>query len=296
MQTPSGPFISSNIFRVLFICGLMWCLYGDVFSQRNTLGIIAPLENDSLLYASGFRITGTTVGNALNPDMTEEEFLAKVEFIKKMRCRVYLCNVLFPGSIKIAGPDVNQKKALDYLEKVLARAERAGIKNLTLGSGGARRLPDGYDKTKATGDFVLLAGKMAALARAHGVVIILENLNSTETNFITRLSEAAAIVRSVNDPGFRLNADIYHMLKENESPEEIKKAGNLIVYCEIAEKQNRALPGVNKEDFRPYLSALKDIKYKGPIVIEGNSDDLQRDVPQSYQYLKKQLREVYGKK
>ena len=82
-------------------------------------------------------------------------------------------------------------------------------------------------------------------------------------------------------------------MKENESPEEIKKAGKLIVYCELAEKETRSLPGVRQDDFRPYLSALKEINYKGPIMIEGNSDNLKRDVPTAYQYLTTQLGEVY---
>jgi sugar phosphate isomerase/epimerase len=280
----------------MVIVMMVLCSGGHAYSQRNTLGIIAPLDNDSLMYASGFRLNGATVGSTLSPTLSEDEFLERVEVMKKTRCKVYLCNVLFPGSLKIAGPDVDEKQVLDYLDKVVTRAERAEIQNLTLGSGGARRLPEGYDKTKATDDFIVLAGKMAVVAKAHGVTIILENLNSTETNFITKLREAAEIVRRVDHPNFRLNADIYHMLKENESAEEIKNAGKLIVYCEIAEKQNRALPGVSREDFRPYLSALKDIKYKGPILIEGNSDNFKRDIPLAFQYLSRQLQEVYGKK
>ena len=59
---------------------------------------------------------------------------------------------------------------------------------------------------------------MAAVAAKYDVILALENLNSTECNFINTLSEALAVVKAVDHPNFRLCVDIYHMLKENESP------------------------------------------------------------------------------
>jgi sugar phosphate isomerase/epimerase len=53
------------------------------------------------------------------------------------------------------------------------------------------------------------------------------------------------------------------------------------------------LPGVAGEDFRPYLKALKDIRYKGPIIIEGRTNDLKTDVPKAFAFLSGQLKEVY---
>ena len=257
------------------------------------LGMVTTLEHDSLLYASGFRLIGTSVGSLISPALSEEEFRQNVKKIGALKCSLYMCNVLFPPSLKIAGPDVKEKKVLDYLEAVLLGAQAAGVKHLVLGSGGARGLPEGYNSEKAKADFVLLAKKMAIAASKHKVTIILENLNSTETNFLNTLRDAAAVVRRVNHPSFRLNADIYHMLKENESPEEIRKAGDVIIYSEIAEKEGRTLPGVVGDDFRPYLRALKDIGFRGPIIIEGRVNALQTDVPKAYTALMKQLREVY---
>lgn len=259
------------------------------------LGMAGSLDNDSLLYASGFRLIGTSVSSLISPSLSEEEFAANLKKIAALKCRLFMCNVLFPPALKIAGPDVDEKAVLDYLSAVLARAKKAGVKHLILGSGGARRLPDGYDAEKAKTDFSILARKMATVANRNGVTIILENLNSTETNFLNRLRDAADVVRRVGHPAFRLNADIYHMIKEGEPAEEIRKAGDVIVYCEIAEKEQRTLPGVKGDDFIPYLQALRDSKFKGPIVIEGASKNLREDVPMAYAYLSEQLKIVYGK-
>lgn len=257
------------------------------------LGMVAGLENDSLLYASGFCLIGTTVGSLIDPSLSAAELAANVEKVKSLKCQLYLCNVLFPASLKIAGPGVDEARVLDHLKAVLTRAKLAGVKNLVLGSGGARRLPDNYSKEQAAAEFAALAKKMAVAARQYGITIILESLNSTETNFLNRLSEAADVVRRVGHKNFRLNADIYHMLKEDESPDEIRGARDVIVYAEIAEKENRTLPGVAGEDFKPYLKALKDIRYKGPLVIEGRSGNLATEAPKSHAYLMTQLREVY---
>ena len=258
------------------------------------LGLVESLDRDSLVYASGFRLLGETVGKMLSPTLTEEQFAANLERIKKAKTKLYLCNVLFPGNIKIAGPEVDPQKVVDYLDQVFARAQKANIPVIVLGSGGSRRLPDGYDKQKATTDFIALCKQMAGVAKKYNITIAIESLNSGETNFLTTVQEAAHVVRQVNYLNFRLNADIYHMMKENEPPQHIIDAGKLITHVEIAEKKKRTMPGVVGEDFRPYFRALKQIKYKGPIVIEARVNDATKEIPAAYHYLTKQLQEVYS--
>ena len=131
-------------------------------SKKNSapqLGIVSRLEQDSLAYESGFRVIGESVGRMLSPSLTEELFWQNVERIKKAKCKVYLCNVFFPGTIKIAGPDVDQKRVISYADTVLSRAKQAGIPFIILGSGGPRRIPDGFDKDKAKVDFIILCKK-----------------------------------------------------------------------------------------------------------------------------------------
>ncbi len=258
------------------------------------LGMIVPLAQDSLLYAAGFSMLGESVGRMLSPSLTNAAFQTNLKKIKATRTKVYVCNILFPGSLKIAGPEVQEGEVLAYLDKVFSRAKEARIPMIVLGSGGSRRLPDNYSNDKAKEDFTGLCRKMAVVAKKHGITIALENLNSTETNFLTTLQEAAEVVKNVNHPNLRLNADIYHMMKENEPPQHIIDAGNIIVYVEVAEKEKRTLPGVTGEDFKPYFSALKTIGYKGPVFIEGNVTNPATEIPLAAEYLTKQLKEAYA--
>ncbi len=258
------------------------------------LGIVAPLEQDSLIYASGFHMLGESVGRMLAPSLTEEQFQLNLSRIKKARCKVLLCNIFFSASMKIAGPAVDEQRVLGYADTVFSRAKKAGISFIVLGSGGARRIPEGYDVKKAQADFALLCRKLAMVAGRYGIIIALESLQSAEANFLISLQSAAAVVRAVDHPNFKLNADIFHMMREGELPQSIVDAADVLVYCEIAEKERRSLPGVQGDDLKPYLRALRKAKYKGYIFIEGNTNDPGKEIPLSFKYLTRQLAEVYA--
>ena len=270
--------------------------FGFIPKRNNIpqLGIVFRLDQDSLVYASGFRVIGESVGRMLSPSLTEEQFQQNLEKIKKAKCKLYLCNVFFSGTIKIAGPDVDEKRVLSYADTVLSRAKQAGLPVIVLGSGTSRRLPDGYDMVKAKKDFIELCRKLAVLASKYDVKFAFESLQSSETNFINTVKEAAEIVRGVNHPNFRLNADIFHMSRENESPQSIIDAADVLAHVEIAEKQTRSMPGVMGDDFKPYLRALRKANYKGYIFIEANSNNPNNDIPLTFKYLSRQLEEVYA--
>lgn len=258
------------------------------------LGIVAPIEKDSLIHAAGFKFIGESVGRMISPSLSEEKFNSNLQAISKLRSKLYMCNVMFPGNMKIAGPDVNEPIVLGYVDSLFSRAQKAGISVIVLGSGGARRLPDGYDVKKATGAFVSLFKKIAPIAAKYNVRIALENLQSKETNFINTVKSAAEIVRSVNHPNFRLNADIFHMRREHEPPQNIIDAKDLLIHCEIAEDAERTLPGIKGDDFTPYLAALKAANYKGPIFVEAGSNYSEEQIKFCFKYLSKQIENVYN--
>jgi len=279
------------VFAILFTF-----LFGFIRKEETIpqLGIVSRLDQDSLIYASGFRMIGESVGRMLAPSITEEQFHQNITRIHKARCTLYLCNVFFPGTIKIAGPEVDENRVLSYADTVLSRAQKAGLSFIVLGSGGSRGIPDGYDMQKAKADFIQLCKKLAAVASKYKIIIALEGLQSSETNFINTAKAAGEIVKGVNHPNFRLNADIFHMMRENESPQSIVDNAEVLAHCEIAEKQTRSFPGVMGDDFKPYLRALRKANYKGKIFIEGNTSNPVNDLPLAFKYLTGQLKEVYA--
>src|ERR1700722_8554541 len=58
-------------------------------------------------------------------------------------------NSLVPASLKITGPSADLSALQKYMTRVLSRAGSVGIKTLVFGSGGARNVPEGFDRAAA---------------------------------------------------------------------------------------------------------------------------------------------------
>ena len=236
-----------------------------------------------------------SIQNCLSPlKFSDAEFEKYLATFAGMKTKIYAVNIFIPGDMKLVGPDVQELKILDYAKQVLARCKKADIKMIVWGSGGARRVPEGFDHKKATEQFIDIAKKVSALAKEFDITIALENLNSTETNFINTVKDALEVVKAVNHPNFRLCVDVYHMLKEAEPPAIIESTKKYLVHCDLAERDNRTPPGVVGDDFRPYLKALYKVGYNKVIVLECRWENIAAQAVSARVNLQKQLEEVYN--
>ena len=280
--------------RILTIISFAFSCLITQAQDAPAIGIAQDISSDSIAYKIGYTYLVSSISKYISPrNVSDEQFKTNAALIKKLKTPIYAFNLFIPAELKLVGDKVDEKAILEYTEIVLTRCQALGVKVIVWGSGGARRIPDGFDRARATEQFVSIARKIATQAESHNVVIAVENLNSTETNFITTLQEAFEIIKKVHHPYLRLCADIYHMLKENESPAIIEKAGKAIVHCDLAEKDGRTPPGVKGDDFKPYLKALKKIKYTGTIILECNWDNVSTQGATALANLEKQLAEVY---
>lgn len=259
------------------------------------IGISESLENDSLVTAAGYTCIIESISRRVSPrTVSDSAFRKNIAIFKNLKTPIYAFNLFIPAELKLVGPAVDEKAVLDYVEIVMRRLSQTDTRLIVWGSGGARRIPDGFDRKTAENQFVAIGKKIAAIAQKYHIVIALENLNSSETNFINTVQEALYIVKKVNHPNLRLNADIYHMLKEGESSAIIAKTKKYLVHVEIAEKENRTAPGVAGTDFRPFLRELKKVGYHNKIVMEGRWEKLSDIAVPALQYLQNQIDEVYG--
>ena len=256
------------------------------------IGVCTDLSNNAILANAGYIFIEEAVRNFLVPDADEPGFQNRLALLKQSKLPVEVCNVFIPGNLKSVGPGAVHNEILKFAEIVFRRAALAGVKIIVFGSGGSRSIPKDWSVDESTAQFVSLGKQMAIIAERYNVVIALEPLNSKECNFINTAAEGAAIVRKIEHKNFRLMVDIYHMMMENETPEEIYKYGDLVYHVHIAEKSGRSAPGVNNEDFRPFFKALKDTGYKGRISIECNWTDLEKQSGLAIQTIKRQLSEV----
>ena len=232
------------------------------------VGVCKGQKDAAAMKAAGYDFIEGNVGGLFVPDKPEAEFEKILASLKDLAIPFLAVNGFLPGGMKIVGPDANHDAAAKYAENALRRAGVANIKTIVFGSGGARRIPEGFEAAKARDQFIAFGKRIAPAAEKAGVTLALEPLNRKETNFINSVTEGAAIVDAIAHPAFRLHADIYHMLQEDEQPDAITQAGARIVHVHVAQKGSRIAPMPGGTDFRPYFKALKGIAYRGKVSLE----------------------------
>ncbi len=256
------------------------------------IGICTAFSNASGLKPSVDYIE-ENVQRLLVGQADDEEFAAASAGAADCGLPILAANCFLPGSLRSTGPDVDLKALKRYVSNVMARAATVGIRRIVFGSGGSRKLEEGMTAAGAMKDFIAVNKAIAPIAAAHGVTLVIEPLNSQDCNFITCLRDGAEVVTEVDHPNVRLLADLYHMARDDEDPEEIARFGNLIAHVHVAEKEHRTAPGVEGDDLRPYLTALKEAGYSGGLSLECRwGDDMTAEAPPAVASLRQQAAAV----
>jgi sugar phosphate isomerase/epimerase len=295
MNTSRRDFIRFTVLAGTTLILRPFSIYGvaseaGMFLEK--IGVSTGLANNGILATAGYSFVEEAVRTFLVPAEPESVFEQKLALLKESKLPVEACNTFLPATLKCVGPAPVHDEILKYGEIVFRRAQMAGVKTIVFGSGGARAIPEGFSREEAKQQFISVCKQLAPLAQKYNVVITLEPLNTRECNFINSVAEGGEIVQLVKHENFRLLADIYHMLMENESPANITRYGHLLYHTHIAEKTGRTAPGVNNDDFRPYFKALKDVKYEGRMAIECSWKNLELQAGGALKVLRSQLAEI----
>ncbi|HAT09753.1 MAG TPA: sugar phosphate isomerase/epimerase [Planctomycetes bacterium] len=207
---------------------------------------------------------------------------------------ILAANCFLPGDLPCVGPQVDRAAILAWATVAFARAAEAGMTRIVFGSGASRRIPEGFSRALARDQFVDLLREIGPVAATRGVLLVVEPLNRGECNFINSVDEGAAIVRDANVAGVRLLADLYHMARDGEGPESLLRAGDLLQHVHVAEREQRTAPGVQGDDFGPWLRALAAIRYQGAISIESGWSDMPSQLTAAIAALRRQVEAAFG--
>jgi len=101
-----------------------------------------------------------------------------------------------------------------------------------------------------------------------GLTIALEILNRFESCLLNDVDEGIRFCNDINKPAVKLLLDTFHMnIEEDNIADAFRKAGDLVAHVHVGEG-NRKLPGQGHLPWEEIGQALKDINYKGMIVME----------------------------
>ncbi|GAA5063827.1 hydroxypyruvate isomerase [Thermocatellispora tengchongensis] len=179
-----------------------------------------------------------------------------------------LWTLLIEGRATLADAKTHES-FLDNVRAAAVVARRLGCDRIVTGSGVG--LP--YMRRAVQHRTVVDALKAGAdIAAEHGVVIVLENLNTKVDHpgtLFDTTAECLQAIREVGSPGLALLYDMYHSLQMGETPErEVAEAIDLVSHVQIADLPERTEPGTGEIDWEARLRSLRDLGYTGPVGLE----------------------------
>lgn len=234
---------------------------------------------------AGYDYFEWSVGGLLNPREPDDVFRKALAQAQAVGIPCPALNVFIPADLKITGPKADLEALEAYVTIVFQRAQQAGVEVIVFGSGGARQIPDGYDRGRAWRQLIAFGQMLAPIAQLHSVTVVVEPLNTGETNVINTVAEGAALVEAVDHPGLRLLVDGYHWTKDNDSRASILQNIGLIHHAHIAAVAGR-LPPHPGDDCAAFLAVLREAGYTRRLSIEGNINDPTQDLRQALAILK----------
>ncbi len=130
-------------------------------------------------------------------------------------------------------------------------------------------LPEGHeDKRPFWDQSVRSMRELAPFAESRGVTLNVEVINRFEQFLLNEASEAVRYVEEVDNPACRVLLDTFHMnIEEDSIGGAIRTAGQYLSALHIGET-NRKPPGMGRMPWGEIKTALDDIGFDGPIVME----------------------------
>lgn len=233
-----------------------------------------------ILKKTGFDYVEIGLSSLYTAEKSEiENFLGALD---KNNIKCEAVNVIFPGGIKLTGENAEFEKAENYIAEIFEKTKSIGFKYVVFGSGGARRVPDGFPMEEAKEQLIkIINDYLIPAAEKYDFTVVVEELNKAETNIINTIDEAEYIVEKINNPKIKLLADLYHIGLENEDISKLSEKGSILAHCHIANPYNkRSYPQKSdsakaKELYKIFFENLKKASYQKGISIEGSPGGLE---------------------
>ncbi len=202
--------------------------------------------------------------------MTEEEQDAFLAEMKACGLTADSCCSFFGKEVVMMGDNVDLDIVKEATMKNIAVAEKFGMKVIVIGSGGARKIPEGYPIEKAKERFASVVRACADICREKGMKVVIEPLRRSETNFINTALDGLEMKEYIDHPAVGCLVDFFHLYTNEEDYNTVKELGDNLIHAHLARPNPDRLPPreEDKETVRQWIEILKGMDYKGRLVVE----------------------------
>ena len=206
--------------------------------------------------------------------MSEEEFKTALHYLDDVNIKVESCNGYFTSDVVLIGDKVDFKFIEEYSRRGMERVSKLGCKVIVIGSGTARRIPEGVPFEEGFNQFAKVVGFCADIAKEYGITIVVEPLNTRETNLINTVADGIELCEKVNRENVKGLVDFYHWFMNGETLDDIVNAKGKLAHVHLArDNEDRRSPKAeNLETCKVWAATLKKIGYNGRISLECGFD------------------------
>jgi len=248
---------------------LAYAPHFGMFRQHAGGGLAAELE---FMAAEGF--TALEDNGLKDRPVADQELIGATLARLNMRMGVFVAHTIAWNEANLTNGDAAARDAfVQQVRDSVEVAKRVNARWMTVVPGHVdRRLDMNYQ----TANVVEALKRAAAVLEPHGLVIVIESLNTLRDHpgqFLTRIPQAYQICRAVGSPSCKILFDIYHQqITEGNLIPNLNAAWDEIAYVQVGDNPGRREPGTGEINFRNVFRHLHSKGYQGVIGMEhGNS-------------------------
>ena len=179
-----------------------------------------------------------------------------------------------PGLHITTGDQAKRKKSWEYVHRSIDLcADLAGATSgnngvIVFGSPKQRSTYGAMTPRQAADIFTHELAHAAPHAESRGVRLLVESLPTSQSDVLTCLHDAVAIVRQIGSPAVQTMFDVHNAIEETEPHADLlRRFAPYIQHVHVNENDGRE-PGQGDYDFATLLSVLADLNYAGWISLE----------------------------
>jgi len=174
-----------------------------------------------------------------------------------------------PVGLHIGTPDeAVRKETAEYIVTLAEFCAELGGTDMVFGSPKSRDVPEGEDREGYRARSIDTIASIADRLTPLGVVIGMEPLARSISNFLNTAEEVRRFVAEIGHPQVRLTLDCYSMGDESLARGQIiRETGDLCAHVHANDTTKRE-PGTGDLDFGEVVEALNDIGYDGWVSLE----------------------------
>jgi D-psicose/D-tagatose/L-ribulose 3-epimerase len=187
-----------------------------------------------------------------------------------------ICACMGPGR-DFRGSPKDQKTAMKYCKTLVDQAAKMGCPRIIGPIYSVVGKADAVEPKQQKKEFAMVVKNLKQLAKyanGKGVELCIEPLNRFETDFLNTCDKGLQLIKAVGAKNVSLHLDTFHMnIEEKNQAAAIRKAGKHLGHFHAC-GSDRGTPGSDHIDWKSIAKALKEIRYKGDVVIESFTTDV----------------------